>query len=57
MARGPVSQNLDARARTVKVRPPKTKYFALREFFKPHSLAGGLETRFEVSPYARAPTP
>ncbi|PNW70067.1 hypothetical protein CHLRE_17g704300v5 [Chlamydomonas reinhardtii] len=41
-------KNLDARARTVKVRPPKTKYFALREFFKPHSLAGGLETRFEV---------
>ncbi|KXZ50888.1 hypothetical protein GPECTOR_14g137 [Gonium pectorale] len=40
--------NLDARTRTVKVRPPKTKYFALREFFKPRSLAGGLETRFEV---------
>lgn len=42
-------QNLDARTRTVKVRPPKTKYFVLREFFKPTSLAGGLETRFEVS--------
>ncbi|GFR48568.1 hypothetical protein Agub_g10470, partial [Astrephomene gubernaculifera] len=41
-------KNLDARTRTVKVRPPKTKYFALREFFKPQSLAGGLETRFEV---------
>ncbi|EFJ49198.1 hypothetical protein VOLCADRAFT_90100 [Volvox carteri f. nagariensis] len=41
-------QNLDARTRTVKVRPPKSKYFVLREFFKPTSLAGGLETRFEV---------
>ncbi|GLI64998.1 hypothetical protein VaNZ11_008424 [Volvox africanus] len=41
-------KNLDARTRTVKVRPPKSKYFALREFFKPTCLAGGLETRFEV---------
>ncbi|KAG2493472.1 hypothetical protein HYH03_008289 [Edaphochlamys debaryana] len=41
-------RNLDARKRTVKVRPPKTKYFALREFFQPQVLAGGLETRFEV---------
>ena len=42
-------QNLDTRTRIIKVRPPKTKYFTLREFFKPLSLAGALETRFEVS--------
>jgi hypothetical protein len=47
-------QNLDSRTRTVKVRPPKSKYFTLREFFKPLALAGGLETRFEVSLALRA---
>lgn len=42
-------QNIDARAKTLKVRPPKLKYFQLKGFFAPTKLAAGLETKVEVS--------
>ena len=43
------AQNHDSRTKTVKVRPPKSKYFGLTGFFTAQSLAPGLETQFEVS--------
>lgn len=42
------AQNLDTRHRTVRIRPPKTKYFTLRNFQQAQSVAPGLEITFEV---------
>lgn len=41
-------QNMDARTRTVRLRPPKNTAFSISGFQQSTRLAGGLETFFEV---------
>ncbi len=43
-------QNTDIRTRTIRLRGPKSKFFSVKGWQQAQTLAGGLETKFQVMP-------
>jgi hypothetical protein len=48
LTRSPSTQNNDKRTNTLRLRPPKSKYFVVKGWTASQSLAPGLETSLEI---------